>query len=76
MAQSAVLLTANGRCKMFHTNHIEVTLFIAICIERASSTNTSSCASERSKHNYLYYIIIIMDMVSILQAYTHTYTNS
>ena len=45
MAQSTALLDAIGKYQMYHTNYMEVTLFISNCIERAkraSSTSTST----------------------------------
>ena len=35
MAQSTALLDAIGKYQMYHTNYMEVTLFIFNCIERA-----------------------------------------
>ena len=45
VAQSAALLTAIGRCKMFHTNHTEVIIFISICIYRVGEVSLTSTSS-------------------------------
>ena len=43
---------------LFHANHIEVTLFISICMYRVSELNTHKYLHERSERKYLYILFL------------------